>query len=154
MPGIIDIHAHAFPDALAEKAVQQIGNHYSLKMNGKGTLSDLLESAERSKIDYIVFHATATKPAQVPSINNWIIENTGGRLIGFGTLRPDYEDSEAEFERILTAGIKGIKLHPDFQRFYPIVYHETELNDFYKLGLDEDERADILYQNAAGLLGL
>lgn len=116
--GIIDIHAHAFPDNLAEKAVAFIGNHYSLIMNGKGTLRDLTESAERSNVDYVVFHSTATKPTQVRSVNDWIIENAGGRLIGFGTVHPDYSESVQEIDRFLSAGLKGIKLHPDFQGFY------------------------------------
>lgn len=115
--GIIDIHTHAFPESIARKAVDQIGNHYGIRMAGNGLLSDLKASAKRSGVDYVVFHSTATKPKQVRSVNDWIISNSGGMMIGFGTVHPDYENPEAEIERLIEAGLKGIKLHPDFQGF-------------------------------------
>jgi len=115
--GIIDIHAHAFPESIARKAVEQIGGHYGIEMAGNGLLEDLKASAERSGVDYVVFHATATKSGQVRSVNDWIIRNSGGMMIGFGTVHPDFEEPEAEIERLIRAGLKGIKLHPDFQGF-------------------------------------
>jgi predicted TIM-barrel fold metal-dependent hydrolase len=115
--GIIDIHAHAFPEPIARKAVEHIGTHYGIKMAGKGLLSDLRDSAERFGVDYVVFHSTATKPTQVTSVNDWIIKNSGGMMIGFGTIHPDFEDPESEIDRLIRAGLKGIKLHPDFQGF-------------------------------------
>lgn len=117
MPGIIDIHAHAFPENIARKAVEQIGNHYGIQMAGNGLLSDLMASAERSGVDYVVFHSTATKPAQVRNVNDWIIQHNGGMMIGFGTIHPGFENPEAEIDRLIQAGLKGIKLHPDFQGF-------------------------------------
>lgn len=114
---IIDIHAHAFPESIARKAVDNIGCHYGIEMAGNGLLSDLMASARRCGVDYVVFHATATRPGQVRSVNDWIIENSGGMMIGFGTIHPDFEEPEAEIERIISAGLRGIKLHPDFQGF-------------------------------------
>ena len=35
---IIDFHAHVFPEGIAQKAVNHIGNHYKIKMQGKGVL--------------------------------------------------------------------------------------------------------------------
>ncbi len=117
MSRIIDFHTHVFPEAIAEKAVAHVGNHYHLQMCGKGIVEDLLESAERSGIDYLVIHSTATKASQVRNINDWVASKAGGRLIGFGTLHPDMDNVEEEFEHILSLGLKGIKLHPDFQGF-------------------------------------
>lgn len=117
MSGIIDFHAHAFPEPIARKAVDHIGSHYELNMAGNGTLSDLTASAERSGVRYVVFHSTATKPSQVRSVNDWIIQHAGGMLIGFGTIHPGFENPEAEIDRVIEAGLKGIKLHPDFQGF-------------------------------------
>lgn len=117
MSKIIDIHAHVFPEKIAYKAVNQIGSHYSIKMNGKGVIADLLESADKAGVDYIVIHSTATKSSQVRTINDWIAGHAKDRFIGFGTLHPDMDDIEGEFERIISLGLKGIKLHPDFQGF-------------------------------------
>ncbi len=114
---IIDFHAHAFPEAIAEKAVANVGNHYSISMSGTGRVEDLIRSAGKSHVDYVVFHSTATRASQVRAINDWVAQHAGGQLIGFGTLHPDMDDVEGEFERLLSLGLKGIKLHPDFQRF-------------------------------------
>lgn len=118
MTDIIDFHAHAFPEAVAEKAVAQVGRHYSLTMHGKGTLEDLKQSAIEAGVKHVVFHSTATKPAQVANINDWLAQRCDPMLIGFGTLHPDYGDIEGEFDRIIRMGLKGIKLHPEFQGFY------------------------------------
>ena len=104
-------------EPIARKAVEHIGTHYGIKMAGNGLLSDLKASVERSGVDYVVFHSTATKPTQVSSVNDWIIKNSGGMMIGFGTIHPDFEDPEGEIDRLIRAGLKGIKLHPDFQGF-------------------------------------
>ncbi len=114
---IIDFHAHAFPEEIAQKAVNHIGNHYTINMQGKGILPDLVQSADKSGIEYIVIHSTATKASQVKSINDWVASHATERLIGFGTLHPNMTDAEEEFERIICLGLKGIKLHPDFQGF-------------------------------------
>ena len=37
--------------------------------------------------------------------------------MGFGTIHKGFEAFEAEIKRIRTAGIRGIKIHPDFQKF-------------------------------------
>ena len=256
---IIDFHTHAFPEEIAQNAVNYIGNHYTIKMQGKGILPDLIQSAEKADVDYVVIHSTATKASQVKNINDWVASHTSEKFIGFGTLHPDMTDAKEEFERIISLGLKGIKLHPDFQGFnaddpkmdkiysiidnrlpilihcgdekldnsspkrianvldrfprltivaahmggyknwlettdylsgrnlymdtssairymdppfatklirkhgtdriifgtdYPAVYHDNELEAFYRLDLTENEREDILYNNSARLLGL
>lgn len=117
MSRIIDFHTHIFPEAIAQKAVAQVGNHYHIQMHGKGTTEDLLESADRSGIDYLVICSTATKASQVRNINDWVASQAGGKLIGFGTLHPEMGNVEEEMEHIFSLGLKGIKLHPDFQGF-------------------------------------
>lgn len=114
---IIDFHAHAFPEKVASKAVNHIGGHYTIQMSGKGLIDDLINSANEADIDYVVIHSTATKASQVEHVNDWIHTHAKGKLIGFGTLHPDMDNVEAEFERIVKLGLKGIKLHPDFQGF-------------------------------------
>lgn len=117
MRRVVDFHAHVFPEDIAQKAVNHIGDHYTIKMQGKGVLPDLIQSADKAGIDYIVIHSTATKASQVKHINDWIANHITKKLIGFGTLHPDMVDAEEEFERIISLGLKGIKLHPDFQGF-------------------------------------
>ncbi|AUS95670.1 amidohydrolase [Clostridium thermosuccinogenes] len=116
---IIDVHAHVFPDKIADKAVGSIGEYYGVPMHGKGTASDLMESGSRINVSYYVVHSTATKVEQVKTINDFIAEQQrkNSCFIGFGTLHPDMEDVDEEVDRIISLGLKGIKLHPDFQDF-------------------------------------
>lgn len=118
---IIDFHCHIYPDKIAEKATLATGQFYHAgQPKGKGTVSDLLQRCDQAGIARAVVHSVATKPAQVRSINEFIASVTaesGGRLIGFGTLHPDSEQLEADVENLLELGLHGVKLHPDIQRF-------------------------------------
>jgi len=115
---VIDMHAHFFPDALAERAVANLGNYYNLKMHCNGTFSDLITRAKDAKITKLVIHSTALKKTQVEVINDSTASHISENVAGFGTLHQDYEgDFAKEIERIKALGLKGIKLHPDFQHF-------------------------------------
>ncbi len=115
---IIDSHCHIYPDKIAEKAVNAIGDFYGIDMKLKGTVEDLISNLNRNGISKAIVHSTATKPEQVSSINDFIISivKNNDKLIGYGTMHPDYEFNETEFEKIITNGLRGIKIHPDFQR--------------------------------------
>ena len=117
---IIDAHAHIFPDKIVEKAAAGIGKFYDIIMDCDGTVGSLLKICDTAGVDRCIVQSVATIPAQVQSINNFIAESVQqhpDRLIGFGALHPDYEDIEGEVQRIVSLGLRGIKLHPDFQRF-------------------------------------
>lgn len=116
---IIDFHAHIYPEKIAEKATKSIGDFYEAPMKYNGSSLKLLQSGKKIGVEKYIVHSTATKAEQVESINNFIIEETKKHpeFIGFGTIHPDYENFEAELERIKNAGLKGIKLHADFQKF-------------------------------------
>lgn len=116
---IIDFHAHIYPGKIAEKASKVIGEFYNMPMCYNGSVQRLLESGSQIDVTKYIVHSTATKPEQVESINNFIIEETRlhSDFIGFGTIHPDYQNFEFELERIKNAGLKGIKLHADFQKF-------------------------------------
>jgi len=116
---IYNMHCHIFPGKIAEKAVGAIGNFYDIKMQGYGTSDTLIEEGKKIGITKYLVCSTATKSEQVESINNFVAFecSTHPEFIGFGSLHPDYTDIEAETARILSLGLKGIKLHPDFQKF-------------------------------------
>lgn len=117
---IIDAHAHIFPEKIAAKAAVGIGAFYDLSMDSDGTLATLLRLSDEAGVDRCIVQSVATVPHQVESINNFIAESVKqhpDRLVGFGAMHPDYENIEAETERIVSLGLKGIKLHPDFQEF-------------------------------------
>jgi predicted TIM-barrel fold metal-dependent hydrolase len=120
-PKIIDIHSHVFPPKILSRAVESIGNFYGLSMHNDGSLERMLLESEEVGIVCSVVFSTATAVSQVHSIHNFIHqlqESSNGRLIGFGTLHPDMtrEETRSEIEYILDMGLRGIKLHPDFQK--------------------------------------
>lgn len=117
---IIDAHAHIFPEKIAQKAVKSIGNFYGLDMDGNGTSEMLLESGSAINVERYLVCSTATRAEQVLPINDFIYdecEKHKDKFVGFATLHPNMENIEAEVERILMRGFKGVKLHPDFQEF-------------------------------------
>lgn len=114
----IDFHVHAFPDSIAERAMKKLSDtarfpHYSL-----GTESDTRRILEECKTDYGVLLPIATKPTQQTSINNWAASLNHGNLISFGTVHPDNEDYLNELDRIKDLGLKGVKIHPDYQGYF------------------------------------
>lgn len=117
---IIDAHAHIFPDKIAEKASVSIGKFYDLPMRYNGTVKELIEMGERCGIDKFVVQSVATTEAQVESINTFIAEcvsENPDKLIGFATIHPNYHDIKGEIERAVSLGLRGVKIHPDFQHF-------------------------------------
>lgn len=116
---IIDFHAHIYPDKIAAKASSAIGEFYDAPMAWHGTVDELLASGAKIGVDKYVVLSAATKASQVESINNYIIGETSKqpKFIGFGTILPGYDGFENEIKRIRAAGLRGIKIHPDFQKF-------------------------------------
>jgi predicted TIM-barrel fold metal-dependent hydrolase len=116
---IIDFHAHIYPAKIAERATQAISDFYDAPMAFNGSVSELLRSGETIGVERYIVHSTATKSDQVRSINDFIVGETQKepRFVGFGTLHPDFAETRDELDRITSLGLRGIKLHPDFQRF-------------------------------------
>lgn len=129
---IIDFHAHIYPDKISEKATKAIGDFYNAGMAYNGSVAELLKSGEQIGVDKYVVHSVATKAEQVESINNFIITQTNmqPKFIGFGTIHPCYANFESEIKRVHEAGLKGIKIHPDFQKF-PV--DEAEMDNIYEV---------------------
>lgn len=116
---IIDAHTHIYPDKIAEKATEAIGAFYGLGMSSVGTAQNLLDEMIFTGVTMSLICSCATTPQQVQSINDSIhlACTQHSEFMGLGTLHPDMEDACAEIDRIITLGLKGIKLHPDFQKF-------------------------------------
>ena len=119
---IIDAHAHIYPEKIAAKATDTIGLFYDIKMEmPAGTAEKLLEEGARAGVTRYVVHSVATTAHQVRSINDFIKREVDAHpeFIGFITLHQDLSEDEVkrEVEWALANGLRGIKLHPDFQKF-------------------------------------
>ena len=118
---IIDAHAHIYPDAIAEKASENLGKFYNFKVQGKGTLSDLENEARNASIEGFFIFGVATNAHQVKKVNDTLAEacalavSHGFRAEGFAGMHQDYDDFESEVKRCKELGFQGVKIHPDIQ---------------------------------------
>ena len=113
---IIDFHTHAFPDKIAERAIESLQKKINVKPNTNGTIYDLTDRMKQWNIQYSVICNIATNPAQTFNVNNFAInvQNTVPSVFSLGSVHPEFENIEGEILRLKENGIKGIKIHPDY----------------------------------------
>ena len=117
---LIDSHAHINPDAIAVKAAHSIAEFYDIPMCGDGRLETLLTRGAKAGISRHLVHSVGVTPDRVTSVNDYLMRTVAAhpdRLVGFGTMHPDVPDVRAELKRIRAGGLRGVKVHPDFQHF-------------------------------------
>jgi hypothetical protein len=117
---VIDAHCHVYPEKIVSRAVAGTDTFYGTVAACVGTVADLAEEHAEAGVDRAIIQSVATTPKQVASINRFIAESvaeSGGRLIGLGTLHQDSEDQAADVKNAVELGLRGIKLHPDIQDF-------------------------------------
>ena len=145
---IIDFHTHTFPDSIAARAVDSLSKEAHIVPFTDGTVSGLIDSMDKGGIDMSVLLPVATAASQVESINDKALrsnEKFDGRLVSFGCMHPEYSNYKDELRRLKNDGIKGIKIHPVYQKadidskaFLDIIYAACE-NDLIVIthaGLD------------------
>ena len=116
----IDVHTHTFPAKIAGKALGKLQGLCGITPCTDGTTEDFLSKMEEFHLDRAVVLNIATAPAQQHTINNCAAGTNrlyGDRLISFGSVHPLGEDPVGELERMVSLGIRGVKLHPDYQGF-------------------------------------
>lgn len=118
---VFDIHAHIYPEKIADKAVHSISALYGgFEMKGDGRAKTLIQRMDAAGIDQCAAHSAATTAHQVSSINRFILSEANqfpDRIVPFATLHPDVPDLESAIAEICAGGFSGIKLHPEFQGF-------------------------------------
>jgi len=88
LDGIIDFHAHAFPDALAERAIAHLEKEGNAKAFLDGKVSSLLASMDSAGIERAVVCSIATKPEQFAPILKWSREIASQRIIPLPSVHP------------------------------------------------------------------
>jgi predicted TIM-barrel fold metal-dependent hydrolase len=116
---VIDFHAHAFPDALAPRAMQVLLEEApEVRAYLDGTVGDLLRSMDRAGIETSVICCIATRPEQFEPILRWCAQIRSERLIPFPSVHPADPACLDAIRRIREEGFRGIKLHPYYQDFF------------------------------------
>lgn len=115
---IIDSHIHIFDDAIAARAKSKL-----TETAGVPCYTDLTEDFTRqylteNGIDFGIVAPIATKPSQEDTINDWAQHINRGNLVSFGTIYPGGGDPAAQVDGVMRRGLRGVKLHPDYQHFF------------------------------------
>ena len=122
---IVDFHTHIYPDKIAEATILKLETDANVKAYTNGTLKGLKNSMKDSKVNISVVLPVVTKPKQFESVNKFAynitekeIKKEKENIISFGGIHPDTTDYKGELKKIYDLGLKGIKLHPDYQQVF------------------------------------
>lgn len=96
-----------------------------------GTLACLKRHMAEQGVDGFVALNIATNPHKMRPVNDFAeqISASGALCFGFGSVHPDAPDVMEELEYIHSIGLKGVKLHPDYQQFF---VDEERMKPIYK----------------------
>ncbi len=117
---VIDFHTHAFPDALAPRAIAALAANAAVcgyVPHTDGTIGGLIASMDSGGVSRSVVCNIATNARQMSKVNDFaIFQLKNPRLLPLGSVHPDasYAEMQSELARLTAAGIRGIKLHPDY----------------------------------------
>lgn len=115
----VDFHIHAYAQKIAARAIETLRACPEVEcVYTDGTIGSARTALKGGGADIGVVLPIATKPTQTAIINDWAIKHNHGNVFCFGTVHPANDNIEQELERIAQAGLKGIKLHPDYQGFF------------------------------------
>ena len=121
---IIDFHTHIFPDRIAPVTIQKLSEKAQIPAYTDGTLDDLKRSMEASQVGISVVLPVVTRPDQFSSVNRFARKITPeefteeGGLLSFGGIHPDTGNYKVEVDELARMGLKGIKIHPDYQQVF------------------------------------
>lgn len=132
---VVDFHVHFYPEEVAPRAMKLMSESSGYTLYGDGTYGSLLRFMEEDGIDMAVNLPVATKADQVISINRRMVEwnKKQTRVHCFGTYHPEFSslgNLEEEMAFLASHGIRGIKIHPEYQHFYP---DDPKMTRFYEL---------------------
>lgn len=151
---VIDFHTHAFPDAIAARAIARL-EVPDCKAKHDGTVAGLLRSMDNAGIARSVICSIATKPEQFGAILKWSLSVASDRLIPFASVHPADPQAAARVREVAASGLKGIKVHPYYQDFdlaseaLDPLYAAAEASDLmlvahtgFDMAFPRDRRAD------------
>lgn len=115
---VVDAHVHVYPEKIALRAAESVGDFYQYPMFKEGSVPAMLAAVEGSPITHHIIYSVATKPSNVESINDFIAAECKKHpnFVGFMAMHQDYPNPEDEIERAIGLGLRGMKLHPDTQK--------------------------------------
>lgn len=131
-----DSHVHFFPEFLANKALTRLADVCGCPYYSEGTKDDTQKKLQEWNCAGGLLLSIATNEKQQTSVNDFAAASQADALYAFGSVFPGAANMKEELRRIKSLGLRGVKLHPDYQEFFVLedrameIYEEAE-----KLGL-------------------
>ena len=117
----IDFHCHVYPDAIASKAADNVRQFYNGLGNPAidGSVRTLLDRGTKAGVEKFVVLPVAVQPSRTRHINDFILSEVEKqpRFLGFGTVHAAMANITGEVRYIMEKGLRGLKMHPDYQLF-------------------------------------
>jgi len=114
---IIDFHTHYYPDKIVDRAVEHAKEFLKFAPATDCTRSGLVESMQKAGIDYSLALPLANTPDNVRGVNRWAQINNQAPVFLLGSIHPQTANPAKMISQIAAMGLKGIKVHPEFQNF-------------------------------------
>ncbi len=116
---LIDFHTHAFPDAIAERALTALVRASAgiFPPCSDGTVSGLINKMDGFGVDVSVLQPVVTKPSQTESLNLWARSCESERIAAFGGIHPETDDYKRDIDFVASLGLRGLKFHCEYQNF-------------------------------------
>ncbi len=115
----VDVHTHVWPERISRVVLQAMVRNFGFEAIAPNTVDGVKAHMRKSGVDKSVVLGVVERSDQVQRANDWLISIQDAMLVPFGAMHPDLEDKAAEVRRLRQSGIKGIKLHPMVNGFYP-----------------------------------
>lgn len=143
---IFDFHTHCFPDAIAARTMETLGDKAGIPYYHDGSYAGLIGYEQEA--DGFLVLPIATKPSQTRSILQFAASIDGdGKARSLGSVHPFDPDYRMWLDLIVSSGFKGVKLHPEYQDFF---VDDERLLGFYR---DVFDRGLLLALHAGSDLG-
>ncbi|MBO4278043.1 MAG: amidohydrolase family protein [Clostridia bacterium] len=115
----ICFHTHCFPENLAPRAMAALAENarrFGAVPHTDGTLAGAKKALSAAGIDKALICGVATNPRQQRNVNDFALDSAkaDGFFIPAGAIHPGSENKKEEFARLFEAGVRGIKIHPDY----------------------------------------
>ncbi len=115
----VDVHTHVWPDRIAPAVADSMEQDLGFAPIARNTVAGIKAHMAASGVDKSVVLGVAARADQVRPANDWLISIADDSLVPFGAVHPDLTDKAAEIRHLRAHGVKGIKMHPVINGYYP-----------------------------------
>ena len=115
----VDVHTHVWPDRIAEAVAGNMESELGFEPIAANTVQGIKAHMQASGVDKSVVLGIAARADQVRRANDWLISIADDMLVPFGAVHPELADKGGEIRHLREHGVKGIKMHPVINGFYP-----------------------------------